>query len=97
VGAVNLELDPTRRTVSRDGVTVRLAPTGFRILTLLAKSPLEREALFERVYHDRDDPPDDSCFNVALSNLRKALAPLDLTISKLGRWGGCYELVEGRA
>jgi DNA-binding response OmpR family regulator len=49
--AVNLELDGLHRLVRRNGIEVRLGPTGFRIIALLAKSPdgLGHEALYERV------------------------------------------------
>jgi DNA-binding response OmpR family regulator len=89
---IALELDGLHRTVQRNGAEVRLGPYAFRIVALLAKSPLEHEALHERVYHDRDDggATDDS-FHATISVLRQKLRPLGVRISH-ARWGRPYQI-----
>jgi DNA-binding response OmpR family regulator len=92
-----LELDARRRTVRRNGTTIRLGPTGYRILELLARAPdgIERAAIFERAFLDRDDGgPTDDCFNVHMSMLRRKLQALGLRIPRCDRWGSLYQIEE---
>src|SRR5262249_32094163 len=93
----NLELDSRWRVVRRDGAELRLGPTPFRIITLLARVPdgISHEGLYERTYSDRDDGgPGDDCFHVTISMLRKQLRLLGFTIPKCNRWLSIYELRE---
>jgi DNA-binding response OmpR family regulator len=99
MSAPTLQLDARRRIVRRNGVEVKLGPTGFRILELLVKAPdgLERAAIFERAFLDRDDGgPSDDCFNVHVSMLRRKLAAIGLRIPKSDRWGCIYLIEEPR-
>jgi DNA-binding response OmpR family regulator len=92
---MNLELDPHHRLVRRNGAVIRLGPTGFRIVALLAKAPdgLEREAIFERAFLDRDEPPTDTCLSAHISLLRKQIRPFGLQITE-ARWGLPYQLID---
>jgi DNA-binding response OmpR family regulator len=94
---IALELDSRRRIARRGDASVRLGPIGFKILELLARAPdgLEREAIFERGFLGRDDPPTDDCLSVHISILRRKIAALRLEISKCDRWGGVYQIMEG--
>jgi DNA-binding response OmpR family regulator len=90
--APNLELDGIRRAVRRGGTEVCLGVYPFRIVVLLAKSPLEHEALHERTYHDRDDGgASDDSFHATISALRRKLEPLGLRITQ-ARWDRPYQL-----
>jgi DNA-binding response OmpR family regulator len=94
---IDLELDSRRRIVRRNGTTVRLGPTGFRIVELLARAPdgIEREGLRERIFIDRDDGgPSDESFSVIISQTRKKLRIIGLKILRTTRWGALYELQE---
>ena len=93
----DLRFNSLHRTVSRNGTTIKLGPTGFAITRVLARCPdgLSAEALRERIYLDRDDGgPSDDSFQVTISALRKQLAPLGLQIPRCDRWGSLYRLVE---
>ena len=94
-----LNLDPRRRTVAYNDGSIRLGPTGFRIVQVLAGCPagLEHESLYERTYIDRDDGgPGDDSFHAIISQLRRKLAAIGLGVGHCDRWGGLYRLTGGR-
>jgi DNA-binding response OmpR family regulator len=90
---LGLELDSRRRIVRRNGSSIRLGPTGFRILELLVRAPdgLEREAIFERAFVNHDEPPTDTCVSVHISTLRKRLRELGLQITS-AKWSRPYQI-----
>jgi hypothetical protein len=97
---IPIGLDVKRRLVTTPAGTVRLGPTGFRIVEVLAGCPagLEHESLYERTYLDRDDGgPGDDSFHATLSQLRRKLTPLGLQIPRANRWVAIYRLTAGGA
>src|SRR5262249_6807826 len=89
-----LELDGLNRIVRHDGAAVQLGPTEFRIVALLARTPLLHEALYERVYVDRaDGGPGNDSFHATISLLRRKLRSLGLRITS-ARWDLPYRLEE---
>lgn len=67
-----LAMDLTAQTASRDGLALKLSPTGWCLLeTLLRASPsiVSRQALEEAVWGD--EPPDSNSLKVHMHNLRK--------------------------
>lgn len=85
-----LTLDCARHVATRDGVELRLSPTGFRILQeLLAAAPgvLRKEKIEELLWGD--DPPEGSALRNHIHELRKNLdkpfaKPLLETVPHIG-------------
>ncbi|MFB4202603.1 Response regulator MprA [wastewater metagenome] len=70
----DLVMNLSEHTVTRAGRTLRLSPTGWRLLeTLLRAAPaaVSRRALEEAVWGD--EPPDSNSLKVHLHNLRRAV------------------------
>ncbi|WP_018718471.1 response regulator transcription factor [Arhodomonas aquaeolei] len=78
----DLVMNLSEHTVTRAGRTLRLSPTGWRLLeTLLRAAPaaVSRRALEEAVWGD--EPPDSNSLKVHLHNLRRAVdAPFDTAL-----------------
>ncbi|GAD88268.1 putative two-component response regulator [Vibrio halioticoli NBRC 102217] len=70
----DLELDLKAETATRAGKSLKLSPTGFKILAaLMRKTPnvIKREKLMQVVWGD--DQPDSNSLKVHMFNLRKAV------------------------
>jgi len=68
----DLEIDTHLKQAKRDGETLKLSPTGFKILEALARqspAPVSREKLMQVVWGD--NIPDSNSLKVHLYNLRK--------------------------
>lgn len=78
----DLELDPARQEVRRDGQLLKLSPTAFRILRILMReSPkvVSREQLEHELWGDL--VPDSDALRSHLYNLRKAVdKPFDIAL-----------------
>ena len=78
----DLELDPARQEVRRDGQLLKLSPTAFRILRILIReSPkvVSREQLEHELWGDL--VPDSDALRSHLYNLRKAVdKPFDIAL-----------------
>lgn len=60
--------------ISKGGLSVVLGPVQFDILRAMAErpgKPWTHGALFQRVYGDRDEPPDDKTIQVHIHHLRR--------------------------
>ena len=93
VYADDLTIDRTRATVTRDGRTVNLTPTEFRLLVFLAQHPgqvFSRGQLIENVWGSDADFYDDKTVSVHVRRLREKIEaePSDprivLTVPGLG-------------
>ncbi|MDR9826802.1 response regulator transcription factor [Vibrio sp. FNV 38] len=70
----SLELDINAQSVTRDGSSLKLSPTGIKILTaLMRETPnvITREKLMQTVWGD--EQPDSNSLKVHMFNLRKAV------------------------
>lgn len=80
--AGDVELDPVRRVVTRDGETVELTPKEFALLEYLLRNPdrpLTRAMLMEHVWGIRFDPGT-NVVDVFINSLRNKLDPQRLLI-----------------
>ena len=74
LSCADLEMNLTEKTVTRGDITIKLSPTGWRLLeALLRASPevVSRQDLEEAVWND--DIPDSNSLKVHIFNLRKAI------------------------
>lgn len=83
--AADLTIDRTRATVTRDGRSLNLTPTEFRLLTFLAQHPgqvFSRAQLIENVWGSDADFYDDKTVSVHVRRLREKIevAPSDPAI-----------------
>lgn len=70
----DLEMDLTNKTITRDNITLKVSPIGWRLLeSLLRASPevVSRQTLEEAVWGD--DVPDSNSLKVHIFNLRKII------------------------
>ncbi|MBZ2188553.1 MAG: response regulator transcription factor [Alcanivorax sp.] len=80
LAVADLELDPARQEVRRDGQVLKLSPTAFRILRILMRETpkvVSREQLEQELWGDL--VPDSDALRSHLYNLRKAVdKPFDV-------------------
>ncbi len=72
-----LEIDMSRKTVSREGVEIVLTAREFSLLEILARRPgqlLSREQIEERLYSESDSPQSNAV-DAAIYSLRRKLCP----------------------
>ncbi|RYD33958.1 MAG: response regulator transcription factor [Verrucomicrobiaceae bacterium] len=72
-----LEIDISRKSVSRDGAEVALTAREFSLLEILARRPghiLSREQIEERLYSEADGPQSNAV-DAAIYSLRRKLCP----------------------
>ncbi len=96
--AGNLELDPARWTVHRDGIQVEVSPTEFRLLSYLMSNQgrvLSRERILKHVW-GRDEAHQPQIVDTYISYLRRKLDPLGPPLIHTQRGAG-YSLRPPRA
>lgn len=85
-----LMLGPAQGLVVRNRVVARLSPLRYRIFDCLYTSRLEvcsRDRLIEHVYGDDDTDQSWPAISVAISHMRRILAPLGIRIENVRDWG----------
>lgn len=76
--------------IVRYGREIRLTPTEQKIFMLLYNKTtrnVHKEQLYNYLYSDHPNPPEENVIHVLISKLNKKLAPIDLVVISAGRGG----------